>query len=98
MDLIPERVKRLFWDVDKETVDLKLHRSYIVLRIMDYGNMDDVKWMLKTYSDEEIIEVVKKRRGLTRKSAYFWSTYLKIPIEEVASLKTKLPEKVRLLW
>lgn len=84
---IPDAVRRLFWDSKKESIDTNLHRSYIISRIIDCGDVEDVKWMLKTFSRKEIIEVVKRRRGLSRKSAIFWSTYLDIPVEEIECLK-----------
>jgi hypothetical protein len=93
MDLIPLRIRRLFWDVDKDAVDLKLHRSYIIRRIIDYGNIEDVRWMLKAYSSDEIIDVVKKSRGLSRRSAWFWVHYFQILPEEVECLKTSLIQK-----
>ncbi len=34
-DLIPERIQRLFWDTDKQAVDLRTHRFYVIHRIMD---------------------------------------------------------------
>ena len=95
MELIPERIQRLFWDVDKEKVDIKTHRSYIIRRTMDFGNIEDVKWMLAIYSAEEIVEVVKKNRGLSRKSAYFWSNYFNIPKEEIECLKMPYQKSLR---
>jgi hypothetical protein len=92
---IPERIKRLFWDVDKQKADIKGHRSFIIRRIMNFGNMDDVKWMLKVYTSDEIIEVVKKSRGLSRKSAYFWATYFNIPEKEVECLKTPYQKNLK---
>jgi len=73
--------------VKKDDVEIDLHRAYIIRRIMDMGNMDDVKWMLKTYSPEEIVEVVKKSRGLSRRSAWFWVHYFQVSPEEVECLK-----------
>ncbi|MGQ9647180.1 MAG: DUF6922 domain-containing protein [Thermodesulfobacteriota bacterium] len=93
--MIPDGIGRLFWDVDKNALDLKRHRSYIIKRIMDYGDIEEVKWMLKTYSSEEVIEVVKKSRGLSRKSAYFWAAYFDIPREEIACLKMSSPKGPR---
>ncbi len=84
---VPERVQRLFWDVKKDEVDIDFHRSYIIRRIIDFGNMDDVKWMLETYSQDQIVDVVRRSRGLLRKSARFWSAYYDIPPEEIACLK-----------
>jgi hypothetical protein len=86
-DLIPERIQRLFWDTDKKSVDLRTHRAYVIRRIMDYGNLEDVSWMLATYSVEEIIEVLKKSRGLSRKSGYFWGNRFAVPKEEIACLQ-----------
>lgn len=90
---IPDRVRRLFWDVRKDELDLKLHRFFIIARIVDFGDMEDVKWMLETYSKEEIVEVIKNRRGISRKSAIFWSVYFDIPREEIQCLKTLYPSK-----
>lgn len=84
---IPEHVKRLFWDVRKEEIDLHLHCPYIISRIIDYGNGEDVKWMLKTYKQKQIVEVLKRRRGISRKSAIFWSIFFQIPQEEIECLK-----------
>jgi hypothetical protein len=94
MELIPERTKRLFWDVDKESVDPILHRSYILKRIMDHGDVEDVRWMLLTYSPEEIVEVLRKSRGLSRKSAYFWAAYFSIQKEEIECLKIPCPKRL----
>jgi predicted nucleotidyltransferase len=95
IDSIPEKIKRLFWDVDKDAVNLKLHQSYIIRRIMDYGNIDDVKWMLAAYTTEEIVEVLRKSRALSRKSANFWSAYFNIPKEEIECLKMPCPKSLR---
>ena len=96
VDSIPERIKRLFWDVDKERIDIKDQRSFIIRRIIDFGNMDDVKWMLNVYTSDEIIEVVKKSRGLSRKSAYFWSAYFNIPKKDVECLKKSYQKSFKL--
>ena len=91
--LIPERVQRLFWDTDKSGVDPRAHRSYIIRRIMDYGDLDDVRWMLNTYSSEEIKPVLEKGRGLSRKSGTFWGNHFHIPKEKIACLQTPYRKK-----
>jgi hypothetical protein len=87
MERIPPQVERLFWDVDKKSVDVRAHRFYIIKRIMDYGNLEGIRWMMQNYTAKEITEVVRKSRGISRKSAYFWSAYYRIPLEEVECLK-----------
>lgn len=95
MDPIPSSVKRLFWDVEKEGVDVRSHRFFIIKRIMDYGNQGDVQWMMKTYRPEEIMEVLRKSRGISRKSAYFWAAYFQVPREDVECLKEFYPRRLR---
>jgi hypothetical protein len=92
---IPGRIKRLFWDADKSGVDLNIHRFYIIKRILDYGIIEDVKWMQETYTPEEIIEVVKRGRGFSRKSAYFWAAYFNIQIGEIECLKEPYRRRLR---
>jgi hypothetical protein len=92
-DLIPGRIQRLFWDTEKKAVDLRAHRFYVIHRIMDYGDPGDVRWMLAVYSSAEIIEVVKKRRGLSRKSSFFWGNHFHIPKEEIACLQEPYRKK-----
>lgn len=84
---IPVRIKRLFWDVDRDSIDIEKHKFYIIKRIIEYGDLEDVSWMKNTYSEDEIAEVIKKSKGLSRKTAYFWAYYLNIPLEEIECLK-----------
>jgi len=96
MGLIPKKVQRLFWDTEKKSVNLRSHRAYVIRRIMDYGDLKDVRWMLATYSTEEIIEVLKKSRGLSRKSGYFWGNHFAVPKEEIACLQGPYQKKLSL--
>lgn len=84
---IPEKIKRLFWDVIKEEIDIKAHKGYIIRRILDHGDIEDIKWILRIYSREEIVKIIKKSKGVSRKTAYFWSYYFNIPKEEIECLK-----------
>jgi len=84
---IPEYIKMVLWDVDIEELDLKKHWSFVIERIMVYGNENDVQWMLKTFSKEQLIEVVKKSRNLDRKTANFWALWFDIDKEEIRCFK-----------
>lgn len=75
---IPERVRRLFWDVSKNEVDPERHRVFVIRRIMDFAAPGDMRWMLDTYPGDEIIQVLKKSKGLSRKSVWFWAAHFTI--------------------
>ncbi len=75
----------LFWDA--EDIDLEKNSSYIIARVLDFGDEKDVATLRAIYPDEKIKEVIKKRRGLMPKTAKFWAVYFGIPLKEIACLK-----------
>lgn len=75
----------LFWDA--EDIDIKKHAEYIIARVLDYGDEKDIVVLRSMYSDKEIINVVKKRRGLMPQTGMFWAVNFKIPPGEIACLK-----------
>ncbi len=75
----------LFWDAGE--IDISRHAGYVIARVLDYGNQRDVKKLLEIYTKEEIVKVVKTRRGLLPKTGKYWAIKLNIPLREVACLK-----------
>jgi len=65
----------LFWDVDRTTLDLHKHARFIVRRILEFGDLDDLQWALEQYGREYIASVAASARGLDPKSANFWRNY-----------------------
>ena len=63
----------LFWDVDPKTIDPKKHARYIIERILDFGNDDEVRWLWHLYSRSLIRDVVKRSRILHNQSRALWS-------------------------
>lgn len=63
----------LFWDVDPKTIDSKKHAVYIIERILDFGNDDEVRWMWETYPHRLIKKVVATSRVLHGKTKALWS-------------------------
>lgn len=84
----PKRIfnPSLFWDA--EDIDIERHAGYIISRIIDFGDGEDVKTLRSIYPDEKIIEVIRKRRNLMPQTAKFWAVYFNIPLKEIACLRT----------
>lgn len=79
-----------FWDVDFSKLDIVRDRKSIIERLSKYGDMDAFLWILKHYTPEQIIDVVKKSTSIDKKSATFWSVYFDIPRENVLCLNRQL--------
>ena len=66
----------LFWDVDPKTIDPEKHSTYIIERILDFGNDEEVRWMWDYYNHGFIREVLTKSRVLFPKTRTFWNLLL----------------------
>lgn len=67
----------LFWDVDPKTIDPKKHATYIIERIMDFGNDAEVRWMWHFYPKQKLRTVVNNSRIIHPKSKVLWSLLTK---------------------
>jgi uncharacterized protein DUF6922 len=84
--MIPQRLRPLFWDTDATTFDPAAYPVYTVERVLEYGDEEDVTWLLRVCSIEKIREVLRTDRHISPRSANFWSLFFAVPQEEVASL------------
>src|SRR3989304_10162440 len=83
---LPRFLHQFFWDVIPTQIDLGEHPEYVIARLLEHGDLIAIRWLLRTYTKEEIAEVVKQSRQLSRKSANFWRLQLAIPKSEVYAL------------
>ena len=58
---IPQKMRWLFWSYDIKTLDFDRNKDYIISQVLNYGTWDDVRWLKKTYPDDEIKKVIKIR-------------------------------------
>lgn len=66
--------QHLFWDTDRQNVDLETNAAFMVQRVLEYGLLED--WMLlrSYYGIERIAEVAKKLRSLEPRALSFIAT------------------------
>ena len=67
----------LFWD--SENIDLDQHADYIIARVLNFGDEEDLKKLRSMFTDEKLIQVIKERRGLHPMTQRFWSIYFQLP-------------------
>ena len=70
---------RYFWDVDPRLLDITQHEHSIIERLLERGDLESIRWLLKTYDRSRIANVVRVSRSLSRKSRNFWELYLDAP-------------------
>ena len=65
------------------TLDPQKHKKFIIERVLKFGTPKDIRWLLATYAEDDIIQVVKASRALDKKTANFWAIHYGIPLEEI---------------
>ena len=85
---LPSFLKRFFWEVEFENVKLPGHETYVIERLLEYGNDDAIRWVKKTFPRETIATVVRKSRVISRRTANLWALVFDIPREEIRCFST----------
>ena len=57
--------KGLFWDVDPETVDEVKHRRFIIQRVLERGDFEDMCGTFSHYSIPVVVAEAQAMRSLT---------------------------------
>lgn len=60
--------KSLFWDVDIEKLSCKNDWFFIIERILEFGDIDDILWMKETFPEKKIKDTVQKSRILSNRT------------------------------
>lgn len=84
---LPESFRSLFWDVPFSDLTVSEHAHMIMKRILDRGNTEQVRWLLKTYPKKDIRAVVMGTRDLARATGHFWADFLDINKQDVPCLQ-----------
>uniref|UniRef100_A0A7C4X8N8 DUF6922 domain-containing protein n=1 Tax=candidate division WOR-3 bacterium TaxID=2052148 RepID=A0A7C4X8N8_UNCW3 len=98
MKRIPDFLKKYFWEIDSKDLDLQEYRIYVVRRILEYGDVKAVAWLLKNFKKSELKDVLINCRGISRKSANYWAIVLGLPKEKVRCLNRSSLKKQNQIW
>jgi len=72
MAMLERSLKSIFWDTDLDKIDIQCHKSYIIERILEFGDKPAVKWLLATYSLSDVKNALEASYGISKKSRNFW--------------------------
>lgn len=83
---LPAATRRLFpesGDLLSGLLDLQDHAPFVIGRLLEDGDREDLAWLFRTYGRERIAAWMRRRgaRQLSRRSRAFWRTVLGEPEE-----------------
>lgn len=71
--------QELFWDVNLAQMDENAHKRFIVKRILQFGDMDDLRWALSFYGHDAVrVIFISSADQLDKKSQNYWRLFFHI--------------------
>ena len=61
----PFHSEKIFWDTDVQTMDFEKHKSFIISRVFERGDVPDIRACRHYYSHETISKVLLQTRYLS---------------------------------
>jgi hypothetical protein len=91
---IPIQICNFFWEYAPESIDIETHQDLIITRIAEIGSWDSMKWLLKTYSKEQILSFLNKKgiQTLPPRELNYWLLMMGISSEERDRIISKTSE------
>jgi len=74
--------KRIFWDVNFEALDYNLRANFVIERVFERGDVDDIRQCRRYYGDEKVTDALLKAKYLPLQTIHFVSAIFDKPINE----------------
>ena len=74
--------KRIFWDVVFENLDYDEKANFVIERVFERGDVDDIRNCRRYYGDEKITETLLKAKFLPLTTLYLASAVINKPITD----------------
>ncbi len=81
--------RRIFWDVDFDKIDYDGKASFVIERVFERGDVDDIRQCRRYYGDEKVIEALLTAKFLPLNTTYFVSAIFEKPLNEFRCYKLR---------
>jgi len=84
---MPEKTKPIFnkcifWDVNFEQMDLDLRATFVIERVCERGDVDDIRQCRRYYGDEKVTKVLLNAKFLPEHRMHLASAVIDKPLTE----------------
>ena len=78
----PDLDRRIFWDVDFDKLDYDAKASFVIERVFERGDVQDIRNCRRYYGDERVIVGLTTAKFLPLDTLHFVSAIFAKPLEE----------------
>ena len=90
---IPDCVKKYLWDVEVKNLKLGQHFTFIIERVLEYGDFEALGWLNKNFTKNKITGVLKKSKKISPKSGNFFALYYNLPKDKLLCIRKPFTQK-----
>ena len=74
--------KRIFWDVNFEQIDYDAKANFVIERVFERGDVEDIRQCRRYYGDEKVTSALLNAKFLPLHTIHFASAVINKPVEE----------------
>ncbi|MDR0941144.1 MAG: hypothetical protein LBM68_02835 [Bacteroidales bacterium] len=78
----PQFQRRIFWDVDFDKLDYDKHANFVIERVFDRGDVEDIRQCRRYYGDSKVSDALLNAKYLMFDTIYLASAVINKPIED----------------
>jgi hypothetical protein len=79
--------RSIFWDVDFEKLDYDNKKSWIIIRVFERGDIDDIRQCRRYYGDELVKESLLNAKYIMQGSLHLAAAVIDEPLENFRCYK-----------
>ncbi|MDE3183450.1 MAG: hypothetical protein KGM16_08530 [Bacteroidota bacterium] len=80
---------RIFWDVDFEKINYDTKANFVIERVFERGDVEDIRNCRRYYGDEKVAKVLLNAKFLPETRMYLASAVINKPITEFRCYKLR---------
>jgi hypothetical protein len=92
---LPETLRKYFWDCDFDDLSMEKHPVFITERVLNFGDMVSVKWLLANTERDFLKKIVENSRNLDKKTRNYWNIMLRDDEPEWQDRMKQLMDDIR---
>ena len=70
-------LKKYFWDIDFENLDVNKRKIYVLRRLLEYGDSDAIRWAWKKFTKHDW-RIALKGKEISPATKNFWATLISL--------------------
>ena len=74
--------RRIFWDVDFDKLDYDGKSNFIIERVFEWGDVEDIRQCRRYYGDEKVTAALLNAKYLPERTLHFAAAIIDRPLNE----------------